>query len=846
MLGTIKSFLCSCFVLVAFSISMPAQNLPVLQKDASISQGELANGISYYIVTNSSMKGVADFALVRKGMTDTLAARKELASLPHFNKDIPYKFLSRKGIGCRPEGYVSYRDDATIFRFDDVPMFDAAAADTTLLMLFDIISTQPCKHAVIVSGDIKAADIMEKMNVFALMVPSRNPTYTAPEYSWTSSDATTWVFSPSESPSVEVDFRAPRTPANQMNTILPFVSSLFSKELGEVVRIRLREALLSRNIPISGMDVKYVGSTDGPGDEHFIVSLGMPEDQIIQASMALASTLAGLGSQGVSPEEYRMVRESALDSYYAPQSNDDIVKRCISSYLLGSDLAAPATKAKFFSTRNVTLDSELKLFNGYIKALLSDTENASVKWTGSLEDYDEWIYQMMFKSTWTGVSMLEKPAYSWKVASRDTSAFWGDRNKSKLKTTATEPVSGGDLWTFANGMRVIYKKMATGDRFNYSMMIKGGFSGVKDLPRGEGAFFSDMLLMHEIAGIPGTDFIKILKANGVDMKIDVSATDLRISGSAPKLKYPLVMKALLSIANDRKADAAAFEAYRNLELPMLGQDVLDSLMYQDYNYSETKTRSGLTPRSLSDAESLFSKEFLRCNDGVLVLVGDLPAEDLQKYLARSIGGFRVSRNVAVRIPVSYRMRKGVSTFTEEGFPSGISIGMVAAHPFTTESYMAFRIATLALKRKLCGTMAGKGFSVSMSEKFRTMPQEALELIIRFDPVPEEGLPEGVAGGEGNAREALAAARETIEAVFANPINPAELAACKSLLANEYSTSLADPAKYADAVLMRYSAGKDVLTDYAARINGVTADNVKQIFGSLSDGMRIEYVVKPEE
>ena len=152
-----------CSVLLGFSINMPAQNLPALQKDATITKGELANGISYYLVTNTTMKGVADFALVRKGLCDTLSAREELVSLPHFNKTVPYKFLSRKGIGCRPEGYVSYKDDITLFRFDDVPMFDAAAADTTLLMLFDLIATHPYKHAVIVSGDIKASDILEKM-----------------------------------------------------------------------------------------------------------------------------------------------------------------------------------------------------------------------------------------------------------------------------------------------------------------------------------------------------------------------------------------------------------------------------------------------------------------------------------------------------------------------------------------------------------------------------------------------------------------------------------------------------------------------------------------------------------
>ena len=58
--------------------------------------------------------------------------------------------------------------------------------------------------------------------------------------------------------------------------------------------------------------------------------------------------------------------------------------------------------------------------------------------------------------------------------------------------------------------------------------------------------------------------------------------------------------------------------------------------------------------------------------------------------------------------------------------------------------------------------------------------------------------------------------------------------------------MADPGNYADAILMRYSAGKDVLTGYADRIKGVTADNVKATFGALSEGMRIEYVVKPGE
>ena len=834
-----------CFVMLGISISMPAQKLPVLQKDAAITKGELANGISYYLVADPSMKGVADFALVRKGLCDTLSARKELSSLPHFNKTIPHEFLSRKGIGCRPEGYVSYSGDVTVFRFDDVPMFDAAAADTTLLMLFDIIASQPYKHAVIVSGDIKPADIMEKMNVFALMVPSRNPSYKQAEYSWVPSDATSWSFTPSETASVEVDFRSPRTPADQMNTIQPFISELFATELSDVVRNRLHETLASRGIPVSRMDIDYIGSSSSPGDEHFRVRLEMSEDQIIPASMALASTLAGIGTNGIGADEYRTVRENALARMSRAMTNDERIRQCISSYLYGSDLATTATKAKFFSSRNIALDSELNLFNGYSKALVSNTENATVRWTGNLEDYDEWIYQMMFKSTWSGISMLEKPAYVWKVSAGDTSGFHLG-NKSKLKTSVPEPVSGGEMWTFNNGMRIIYKKMPSGGRVNYSMMVKGGFSTVKDLPRGEGAFFSDMLGLHSIAGLSGEDFFKVLKANGIEMDAAVSVSDMRIFGSAPSDKLSLVMKALLSVANERKADGSRFDNYRTMTLPMQKPAVLDSLMYPEYDYSEAKSPSGLTKTTLTDAEAFFSKVFLRCNDGVIVLVGDLPSEALQKSLVRFMGGFRVSKSVAVKQPVSYRLRSGASTYYGTGSPVSISIGLAAAQPFSTENYMAFRIAALALNRKLSGTMATQGFSVRMSQSFKTFPQETMELVFDLAPVPEEGLPEGIAGGSSHPEEALLAARKTIEEVFSNPVNPAELASCKSLLTNEYSTMMADPGNYADAILMRYSAGKDVLTGYADRIKGVTADNVKATFGALSEGMRIEYVVKPGE
>ena len=73
-----------------------------------------------------------------------------------------------------------------------------------------------------------------------------------------------------------------------------------------------------------------------------------------------------------------------------------------------------------------------------------------------------------------------------------------------------------------------------------------------------------MMSRHKIAGFHGGDFEKVLKANGVDIETKVSVSDMRICGSAPSRHYALVMKALLSVANERKADFSDFEKYRML------------------------------------------------------------------------------------------------------------------------------------------------------------------------------------------------------------------------------------------------------------------------------------------
>ena len=66
MMKTIYKQLFTLVAALLLSISVPAQNLPALPGDPAVKQGVLPNGMKYYLSSNPSSKGRADFALVQK------------------------------------------------------------------------------------------------------------------------------------------------------------------------------------------------------------------------------------------------------------------------------------------------------------------------------------------------------------------------------------------------------------------------------------------------------------------------------------------------------------------------------------------------------------------------------------------------------------------------------------------------------------------------------------------------------------------------------------------------------------------------------------------------------------
>lgn len=867
-LGPIAA-VCLSVLFSSLSFSVRAQKLTSLPKASEVSTGTLPNGISYYLVTNRDAKGYADFALVQKKALSEEVSRAALAELPHFQGGKPYQYLAKLGVGYETNGHLHSEGHSMTFHFKNVPVDIQSARDTTLLLLFDIAETCPYEQAVIVSGDIDKASVQERMNVFSMMVTAREKVPETEDTLRSIPDSVLFksVRVPQRSGAVlKVSYSAPRTPRNVMNTVQPLVAGMFANELGIIVTKRMERLFMQEGIPASDVGWEYRSSADGPLEELYRFSVTVPQEKLMAATAMLSSVLAGLKESGASSQEFEDARDRTVTELaFKRMSNSDWVDKCKSSYLYGSDLSSSSAVKEFFSSRSIDLSTELELFNSFISALIDGHHGLGLEYASSGAEVRREDAVQAFDAGWNRSEEYVPP-----FSRKDSLGLYSNKSvKSKLKRIVPEPVTGGELWTFANGLKVIYKKSAMSEgRFSYGFLINGGYADVKELSRGEGGYIADMLKVCDVAGLSGKAFYDMLEANGIGFSPSVSLTDLRITGSAPSSGFQLLMKSLLSIANERKVNRGAYEYFRSCERLRLSSEsrlqsginaVVDSIMCPDYRFSDYKSASGLSDDLPERAEEYFSKQFSKCSDGVLVLIGDLDPYMLKKVLPKYLGNFATGGLASPRPQIKYTLRSGWSTYTveagesvSEASGSRVNVAESVLLPFSLEKFVTSRMAVMEFEKKLRAALSEAGTHCEVSSDYELFPAERLTLRISCYPADESGLPAGVSPKNplrvlGMIRSAMSELSSGQQAdassdIVSPALSKASVNSSKAALLAVYESELSHDPSLVDAALMRYSVGKDFVTGYKEKINAVSADSIREILSALEEGSKVEYVI----
>jgi len=822
------------------STMMPAQSLPQLDTDSRIVRGELRCGVKYYLIQNTVEKGYADIAVIRKGDALDRGPRKMLDSLYNFSDIKPYRFLSRHGIGYRKDGYFSISGPVTAFHFDNVPTYNSSAADSTLLLSFNLIGESLTDQAIIVSGDISTPDVIRKMDIFSLSLLPRFKPNTRPERQWSRVDTASIRFRPGPA-SITATYRSERTPKALMNTAQPLVMQNFSEELDVILTRRIIRALQSRGIPTTGCSYTYTGSAATSGDERHTITVGTDAAHLHDAATAISETISTIAGGHISIDEYTSakaalyVKRNTLEQSTS-SSNADFISRCTASFLYSADLAPVNTRISL-THRNIDNATELRLFNGIASAIFDREANLTLTATGTTDT----TLLTTFNRAWDRQPLL------FPTGAKDTLGLQSTSAKTRIRKVSIDPISGGELWTFSNGIQVIFKRTAKpSNQFHFGLFIKGGYSGVATLRPGEGGFFSDILSLYDIAGLKAPDFANMLSSNGITLTPDVSPSGLSLTGNAPSNRLPLVLKSLLSIANNRTLSPDASASYiQDERLRIARRDsiggTLDRMMYPGYVYTPFKDPSRLNNALISKADKYFNERFINVNDGILVICGDLQADALKKMLARFVGGFRTGGEETFRRTSTIQPRSGESTFSAEGRDKSINILIAAPMAYTTTSYITTRIALPAIRRAIVDAVAPYGMAVEVTGQMTVFPQENFSVRITCTPAASSGLPASIP--EADQLHAISAVRRAISQLGKYNITDEDAKAWSAMVSAQMTAETNDAASTVNTVITRYSSGKDLVTRYSDIAGKTSADDIREILASVSSSGRVEYVIR---
>lgn len=854
------------------SITVTAQDSHSLPSDKAVTSGVLPNGMSFYLVSNKASLGSADFVLVQKtgtancidtsGLNPVHIARSALTSLPRSGNVSPQSFIIRQGAKPTRDGFVTVGPDATTFRFNDIQVGRGqAVVDSVLVLLMDITDRisaapdssnirkwyAPSDQAVIVAGDIDSKSVAQCLRMLSYRT-ARYPSSEREQYLW-QDKAVAYEACEGKDGLAEISatWFLPRTPAGLMPTLQPVLFEMLVESLGTTAVTRISQRMNDCAVPVADVSYDYVKSAETYGNESFAVSFTTEGRYGDKALELFAGIMSSLQSGSASIDEYRLSKARSINALdwenrNGSISNETYIDRCISAFLYGAPLVPDQAIRNLYSSGSITDSAGLELLNDFASAFLCADKNLTVTCSGFECDVDS-----LFTAGWNRPDTV---LYQ-RTEATDRPLLAFEQSKLRIKSVKPEYLSGGHIITYSNGVKVIYKKMnVTGDELYYALALNGGYMSIPDLKPGEGAFVSDFPMLCSIAGAEAQDFVDVLNIKGMTMDFKVNMSNTVIDGSCPNDSIPLLMESLLAVLNKREPIPENLDYYRaSEELGLKTSEgrntskmaVIDNIMCPNYIYSSHKMTGRISEDFMVKSDVLFNDISSKVNDGVLILVGDLDIDELKRVLIPYVAGFNTRHTVSKRVDVRYQPISGQATHFVSGTSNSIEIAMSARMPVTAENHMASSIAAKLLSDSIVKRFREMGVHVLSSHHCSIYPEERFHMMVSVSEASEDGLAYGIK--QVSYLQLLYDVRTAVSDLKEMEVTEEQLKIYKALLKNEIASSMKDPLYWTRAIARRYLDGKDWTTDYQAKIDAVTADQVKAILASLDDGCKVEYVTR---
>ena len=754
-----------------------AQTLPLLPQDPAVRTSVFPNGLSCYVAENKSSKGFADFALIKR----------------------------------------DYDGNELICAQKNVVLSSEEAVDSLLLGMMRRVekdrNSSDC--ALVISGDVNADVLMTKLKYMSLMVdPSE--TSLMPEYTW---NGDTKVVESMVTDSlrglstIRFQWHSPSTPAEYLKTTQAAVYRKTVYELGKVAALMIERNLRRLDIPVADISYRHDDGSGVRPYEEFSLEVTVGVGDAGSAGKVASSSLAHISKGKVDLNDYLLAERDYVmmlekSSGRAVVSNEEYLSMCRDAFLFNRSLSSDKEHLNYLSSKDVPDATRRDMFSSVASALL-DAE--------SLDD--------TFSLASSGVMLS------------DTLGLPGPSlTKTKIRSSRKDAFTGGHIWTFANGFKVIYRKMpSTGRKLYYSMSLNGGYGNVESLRRGEGSYLSDYFKCCWIAGMKASDFNEMLALAGVKMDLRSTLFHTFITGEVEDRNAALMMRSLLAVSNHSRLDSAQVEYFcrsEQMRREHIGgpdlKSVVDSMICPGYRYTPFKSSNCAQKETFAKAKAIFTAMTSKMNDGILVIVGDMPETELKQQLQLYAGSFKVKTVASRRPSLQYHPVSGWLSYTEEGTDDLAAVILTTPLAMTAANHFAAEIAALILEHRLKHVFEPKDMPIRVSYARDIYPDERFSVMVEIS---------------GKCDYEDMALLKAVLSDCRTDITAAELTSCKEFVKNSYALQSQTPDYWLRVIPLRHLEGKDFTTGAAAKIDAVSLEGVQKVFKALEEGAGIDYITK---
>ena len=767
MLGT----LCA----LAVSMQTQAAELSDLAPDAAIIQGTLDNGVRYALWPGEIKNDTYSIALVRK---DSLCFIEEISK-------------ARKESSPDSVFFRAFRE--TQDAIAAAP--EACGTDNSLLF---------------VVGDFNKDDILSRMRHLSVMLPAHTS-------SWKRAERDAWQESaPALSVQplgdgfalLEYSLWTKAIEEKYLSTIVPAVSERSWAMLSRILDRRMETTLRQRDIAFNGLQVLYRPAAGTETSNRFTIRLNVDATDGTAASQALCDVLEDLRTGGSTHQEI----ESAARHYLIGRQNRQMravsdkekIRRLFSAYLYHTDLAPEEVKTQFFASRKYKAGEDKQRFDRFAARTLRLPAGHQAQ---------------------KGASVPPKLNFS------DTLAFPNPAGRIKLSRSVKEGTSGGSFLFFENGTTAVYKKMPCGGRVYFSFIFDGGNSRLRH-PEAS-AYVEDMFYAGSVNGYPVKDFLSLLAASETDIRLRCGFSALVLEGSCRQDKLSSLLKALVTLTGHFKVNEKDIDYPLECEKipfrPGTGekaQNEIAGILHPEFGWHADKTAVKADRQLLTDAAQLLRNSFRSCQNGTLVLEGNIPERRLNRKLRSFMGMFPTdsrgkSRNYATMLTLAGTLRVGRLSPGRELFiassfdcPAGMD-------------QMLRRDIALSMAREKLSAALGEG-NVQLFTRRTIHPKENLDIAIYLPRADEQQL-----------RTCL----DIIGRMASGAIS--EDAFRRAVAGYEAAVKIQEtsPFYWKELILNRLVYGKDYRNNLQGRLEKLTTEDIRAFFRQWVGAGRVEYVAE---